>query len=142
VLYFLHKILNHCNNSIPQIYFCLFHNDLNNVDMRLLLVSFDMLCVPQNHNYGKQKNNISKVSYSIYTNKEIPFFCTKNNIFKNKNCLSNCLDQVLFKILNHCNNSIPQIYFCLFHNDLNNVDMRLLLVSFDMLCVPPHANHV
>ena len=52
--------------------------------------------IKKNHNYGKQKNNISKVSYSIYTNKEIPFFCTKNNIFKNKNCLSNCLDQVLF----------------------------------------------
>ena len=47
----------------------------------------------------------------------------------------------LHKILNHCNNSIPQIYFCLFHNDLNNVDIRLLLVLFDMLCVPPHANH-
>ena len=40
--------------------------------------------IKKNHNYGKQKNNISKVSYSIYTNKEIPFFCTKNNIFKKK----------------------------------------------------------
>jgi hypothetical protein len=27
--------------------------------------------IKKNHNYGKQKNNISKVSYSIYTNKEI-----------------------------------------------------------------------
>ena len=70
--------------------------DMVNMKKKICVYCF---VIKKNHNYGKQKNNISKVSYSIYTNKEIPFFCTKNNIFKNKNCLSNCLDQVLFNCI-------------------------------------------
>jgi hypothetical protein len=70
--------------------------DMVNIKKKICVYCF---AIKKNHNYGKQKNNISKVSYSIYTNKEIPFFCTKNNIFKNKNCLSNCLDQVLLNCI-------------------------------------------
>jgi hypothetical protein len=46
-----------------------------------------LLCEKKNHNYEKQKNNISKVSYSIYTNKvtlKFHFFAQKTIFLKIK----------------------------------------------------------